>query len=145
MPENQLKIIDKLNHIKNLILLGKSDNNLDENEIDIITQIARHHQISYQDIDYIFNHSDQIPFSLPERFTDRLASLYDLVVLMISDMEIHDNEIAFCVDLAKKYEFNPQIVDELIEDVLAFVMDGKQCDDVMEYLTKYAHPKRNLN
>lgn len=145
MPDNQLKIIDKLNHIKNLILLGKSDYNLDESEIDLITQIAKHHQINYKDIDYIFNHSDKIPFSLPERFTDRLAALYDLVVLMISDFKIHDNEKAFCVELAKKYEFNPQIVDELIEDVLSFVLDGKECDDVMEYLTKYAHPKPNLN
>lgn len=142
---NTLKIIDKLNHIKHLILLGKSDNNLTENEIDIITQIAKHHNVGIKDIDYIISNSDQIPFTIPETFTDRLAALYDLVVLMVSDFEIHQNEKDFCTDLAIKYEFNPQIVDELIEDVLAFVMDGKQCDDVMEYLTKYAHPKRNLN
>jgi len=145
MKNNTLKIIDKLNHIKHLVLLGKSDHTLTEIEIDIITQIARHHNVGIKDIDYIMSNSDDIPFTIPETFTDRLAALYDLVVLMVSDLEIHQNEIDFCTDLAKKYEFNPQIVDELIEDVLGFVMDGKQCDDVMEYLTKYAHPKRNLN
>lgn len=145
MSENNTAILSKLNLIKNLILLGKSDNNLSEQEIDIITQIAKHHQLTYKDIDYIVSNSDKIPFSIPSTFTERLAALYDLVVLMVSDFKIHENEKKFCVDLAKKYDFNPQIIDELIEDVLSFVIDGKECDDVMEYLTKYAHPKANLN
>ncbi|RLZ09759.1 hypothetical protein [Faecalibacter macacae] len=145
MSENNTAILSKLNLIKNLILLGKSDNNLSEQEIDIITQIAKHHQLTYKDIDYIVSNSDKIPFSIPSTFTERLAALYDLVVLMVSDFKIHENEKKFCMDLAKKYDFNPQIIDELIEDVLSFVIDGKECDDVMEYLTKYAHPKANLN
>ena len=145
MDVNNSLIFDKLNLIKNLILLGKSDSNLTEMEIDIITQIAKHHKLTYKDIDFIITHSDQIPFSIPKTFTERLSALYDLVVLMVSDLEIHQNEKAFCVDLAMKYEFNPQIIDELIEDVLGFVIEGKECDDVMQYLTKYAHPKANLN
>ncbi|QTV05395.1 hypothetical protein [Faecalibacter bovis] len=145
MSEKNTSIIDKLNLIKNLILLGKSDDNLTEREIDIITQIAKHHQLTYKDIDYIVSNTDKIPFSIPSTFTERLAALYDLVVLMVSDFDIHENEVNFCIDLAKKYEFNPQIIEELIEDVLSFIVDGKECDEVMDYLIKYAHPKPNLN
>ena len=145
MGESNLKLMDKLNHIKNLFLLGKSDDNLDENEIDIITQIARQHGLNYKDIDYITSNSNQIPFSLPDQFTDRLSALYDLVLLMVSDFDVHEKELAFCKQVALKYEFNPQIIDELTEDVLAFVLEGKECDEVMEYLVKYAHPKSNLN
>lgn len=145
MPTQNLRIIDKLNHIKNLFILGKSDQNLDEKEIDIITQIARHHGLSFQDINYVVNHKDEIPFSLPETYTDRLAALYDLVLLMVSDLKIHVNEKEFCIEIAKKYEFNPQIIDELIEDVLGYVLEGKPCDEAMDYLIKYAHPKSNLN
>lgn len=68
-----------------------------------------------------------------------------MVVLMISDLKIHENEVKFCINLAKKYEFNPQIIEELINDVLEFVMEGKSYQDVVEYLMKYAHPKQNLN
>lgn len=145
MSENNLKLMDKLNHIKNLFLLGKSDNNLDENEIEIITQIARQNGLNYKDVDYVTSYSDQIPFTLPDQFTDRLAALYDLVLLMVSDFEVHNNEIEFCKTIALKYEFNPQIIDELTEDVLSYVLEGKECDEVMEYLVKYAHPKMNLN
>lgn len=145
MPLSNLRLIDKLNHIKHLFLLGRKDDVLDENEISIITQIAKHHGLNYKDINYIVNHSNEIPFSLPEKFTDRLAALYDLVLLMVSDFNIHDNELTFCKEIAIKYEFNPQIVNELIEDVLTFITQGKECADVMDYLTKYAHPKHNLN
>jgi len=145
MAPNNLKLIDKLNHIKHLFLLGKSDKNLNDKEISIITQIAKHHGLSYKDIEYITSKTDEIPFSIPETFTDRLAALYDLVVLMVSDFEIHENEKNFCIDLAKKYEFNPQIIDELIEDILAYVIEGKECNEVMQYLVRYAHPKQSLN
>lgn len=145
MADNQLTIIDKINHIKHLILLGKSDHHLDEFEIELITKTAKKYGLTDNDITLIFKHTEDIPFSIPELFTDRLAALYDMVVLMISDLKIHENEVKFCINLAKKYEFNPQIIEELINDVLEFVMEGKSYQDVVEYLMKYAHPKQNLN
>jgi uncharacterized tellurite resistance protein B-like protein len=145
MSNDNLKLIDRINHIKNLFLLGKSDQNLSEKEIDIITQIAKQHGLKYQDVNYILSHSSEIPFSMPDSLTERLAALYDLVLLMVADLEIHPNEKAFCIDIAIKYEFNPQIVDELIEDVLSFIIEGKECDEAIEYLVKYAHPKNSLN
>lgn len=143
--QNNLTLIDKLNHIKNLFILGKSDGNLNEKEIQIISEIAKHHQLSINEINYILSDKTQLPFSLPRTFTDRLALLYDLVLLMVSDLYIHENERELCIDLAKKFEFNPQIIDELTEDILSFVIEGKECDEAMNYLIKYAHPKQNLN
>ncbi|SFM61627.1 hypothetical protein SAMN05421738_101131 [Algoriella xinjiangensis] len=143
--QNNLTLIDKLNHIKNLFILGKSDGNLNEKEIQIISEIAKHHQLSINEINYILSDKTQLPFSLPKTFTDRLALLYDLVLLMVSDLYIHENERELCIDLAKKFEFNPQIIDELTEDILSFVIEGKECDEAMNYLIKYAHPKQNLN
>lgn len=143
--QNNLTLIDKLNHIKNLFILGKSDGVLNEKEIQIISEIAKHHQISINEINYILSDKTQLPFSLPATFTDRLTMLYDLVLLMVSDLCIHENERELCIDLAKKFEFNPQLIDELTEDILSFVIEGKECDEAMKYLVKYAHPKENLN
>ncbi|MEG0929936.1 hypothetical protein [Algoriella sp.] len=143
--QNNLTLIDKLNHIKNLFILGKSDGILNEKEIQIISEIAKHHQLSINEINYILSDKTQLPFSLPATFTDRLTMLYDLVLLMVSDLYIHENERELCIDLAKKFEFNPQLIDELTEDILSFVIEGKECDEAMKYLVKYAHPKENLN
>ena len=143
--QNNLTLIDKLNHIKNLFILGKSDGVLNEKEIQIISEIAKHHQLSINEINYILSDKTQLPFSLPKTFTDRLTLLYDLVLLMVSDLYIHENERELCIDLAKKFEFNPQIIDELTEDILSFVIEGKECEEAMNYLIKYAHPKQNLN
>ena len=143
--QNNLTLIDKLNHIKNLFILGKSDGILNEKEIQIISEIAKHHQLSINEINYILSDKTQLPFSLPATFTDRLTMLYDLVLLMVSDLCIHENERELCIDLAKKFEFNPQLIDELTEDILSFVIEGKECDEAMKYLVKYAHPKENLN
>ncbi len=145
MEKSTKEYLDQLNHIKNLFLLGKSDGNLDEQEIEIISQIARHHQLSYQDIQFIFNEQIEIPFTLPAKEVDRLAMLYDSVLLIVSDLKIHENERKICIDLAKKFEFNPQIVDALIEDVLGYVVEGKNCQEAIVYLTKYLHPRESLN
>ena len=145
MEKSTKEYLDQLNHIKNLFLLGKSDGNLDEQEIEIISQIARHHQLSYQDIQFIFNDQIEIPFTLPTKEVDRLAMLYDSVLLIVSDLKIHENERKICIDLAKKFEFNPQIVDALIEDVLGYVVEGKNCQEAIVYLTKYLHPRESLN
>ncbi|WP_312150393.1 hypothetical protein, partial [Empedobacter sp.] len=64
--------------------------------------------------------------------------MYDTVLLMVVDLKIHENEKVLCVDLAKKFEFNPQIIDELTEDILSHILEGKECDEVMEYLVKYS-------
>ena len=143
--KNNLTLIDKLNHIKNLFILGKSDGNLNEKEIQVISDIAKHHQLSAKDVSYILNENTKFEFSLPSSFSDRLALLYDTVLLMVVDLKIHQNEKIICIDLAKKFEFNPQIIDELTEDILSYILEGKECDEVMEYLVKYSHPKQNLN
>lgn len=143
--KNNLTLVDKLNHIKNLFIIGKSDGNLNEKEIQIISDIAKYHELSAKDVSYILNENTKFDFTLPKTFTDRLSLLYDAVLLMVVDLNIHQNEKAICIDLAKKFEFNPQIIDELIEDILSYILEGKECDEVIEYLIKYSHPKQNLN
>lgn len=140
-----LTTIDKLYHIKNLFILGKSDGELHENEINIISQIAKKQNLTALELSLILNEETNIPFILPESFITRLSMLYDSVLLMVSDFKIHQNEKLICIDLAKKFEFNPQIIDRLIDDILKYIIEGKECDEVIEYLTKYAHPKETLN
>lgn len=141
----ELRLIDKLNHIKNLILVGKSDGFLTQDEIHLITQIAKKHKLSLAEISYTLQQKDEIPFTMPASFTERLVMLYDLVSLMVVDFFIHDEEKKLCVQLAKKFEFNPQIVDELIEDILSQILEGKDCDEAISYLVKYAQPLYKLN
>lgn len=140
-----LTTIDKLYHIKNLFILGKSDGELHENEINIISQIAKKQNLTALELSLILNEETNIPFILPESFITRLSMLYDSVLLMVSDFKIHQNEKLICIDLAKKFEFNPQIIDRLIDDILKYIIEGKECNEVIEYLTKYAHPKETLN
>jgi len=140
-----LTTIDKLYHIKNLFILGKSDGELHENEINIISQIAKKQNLTALELSLILNEETNIPFILPESFITRLSMLYDSVLLMVSDFKIHQNEKLICIDLAKKFEFNPQIIDRLIDDILKYIIEGKECNEVIDYLTKYAHPKETLN
>ena len=106
--KNNLTLVDKLNHIKNLFIIGKSDGNLNEKEIQIISDIAKYHELSAKDVSYILNENTKFDFTLPKTFTDRLSLLYDAVLLMVVDLNIHQNEKAICIDLAKKLQ--PKVV-----------------------------------
>ena len=75
---------------------------MNEKEIQIISDIAKYHELSAKDVSYILNENTKFDFTLPKTFTDRLSLLYDAVLLMVVDLNIHQNEKAICIDLAKK-------------------------------------------
>lgn len=144
MKETNNTFINKLNHIRNLFLIGKSDGILDEREIQIISEVAKNNGINFKEVQFVLSEND-LPLTMPHNEVERLSMLYDAVFLIVSDFNIHQNERIICTELAQKFEFNPQIIDALIEDILSFVIEGKDCDEAIVYLTKYLHPKENLN
>lgn len=144
MKETNNTFINKLNHIRNLFLIGKSDGILDNREIQIISEVAKNNGINYKEVQFVLSEND-LPLTMPHNEVERLSMLYDTVFLIVSDFNIHQNEKEMSIELAQKFEFNPQIIDALIEDILSFVIEGKDCDEAIVYLTKYLHPKKNLN
>lgn len=96
-----------------LVNLAKTDGVIDEKEIDLIHRIGRAHGLSRESIDDIIQ-SPNKPEQLTELNADeKFDILYNLVHLMKVDGKVFDEEITYCMSMAKKLGYPLEAVMDL--------------------------------
>ncbi|GAB4250778.1 MAG: hypothetical protein Tsb0034_29920 [Ekhidna sp.] len=95
-----------------LIELANRDGEIDEREHRLIHQIGEAHGLSIGEIEDLISAPPRIDYSkLTE--DERFEMLYDLVRLMKVDGKIFDEEILYCLDVAKRLHYPLEAVMEL--------------------------------
>jgi len=95
-----------------LIELANRDGEIDESELKLIHQIGLAHNHSEEEINQLIQNTPAINYdklSPDERF----EMLYDLVRLMKVDGKIFDDEILYCLEVARKLGYPMEAVMEL--------------------------------
>lgn len=118
----------RLSHIRNLVALACADGSLDKNEMDLIFKIGVRAGLSPDELHRIFQRPDSIDFYPPDSFRERIEQLYDMVMVMMVDGELHDNEIALCKLTAIKLGFKHQIIDKMVHDTVEMIAKGIAVD-----------------
>lgn len=96
-----------------LINLANSDGQIDDSEKSLIIKIGRAHGMTPEDIDYMIqNPVDKVDLSKLTN-EDRFDTLYNLVHLMKVDGEIFDEEIMYCLNMARKLSYPLEAVMDL--------------------------------
>ena len=114
----------RLSHIRNLVGLACSDGTLDQNELDLIFRIAIKGGLTSDEFKRIVQRPDSVAFTPPENYRERFEQLYDMVLIMMIDGEIHEREIAVCKLTAIRLGFKHQIIDKIIRDVIDLIARG---------------------
>lgn len=129
----------RLSHIRNLVALAVSDGELDNNELDLIFRIGSRIGLSRDELLRIIQRPESISFSPPEYFRERIEQLYDMVLIMMIDGEIHENEVGLCKLTAVRLGFKHQIIDKMVLDVIDMITKGIALEMVLSNLeVKYA-------
>lgn len=118
----------RLSHIRNLVALACADGSLDKNEMDLIFKIGVRAGLSPDELQRIFQRPDSIAFYPPDSYRERIEQLYDMVMVMMVDGDLHDNEIALCKLTAIKLGFNHQIIDKMVHDTVEMIAKGIAVD-----------------
>ena len=126
----------RLSHIKNLVALAASDGELDKSELDLIFRIGAKVGLSRDELMRIIQRPESISFRAPDYFRERIEQLYDMVLIMMIDGEIHENEVAFCKLTAIRLGFKHQIIDKMVHDVINMIAKGLALDIVLSNLEK---------
>ncbi len=95
-----------------LIELANRDGNIDETERKLIYQIGAAHNHSEEEIEEIINNTPTIDYDLLSN-DERFEMLYDLVRLMKVDGKIFDEEILYCLDVARRLDYPMEAIMEL--------------------------------
>lgn len=118
----------RLSHIRNLVALACADGSLDKNEMELIFKIGVRAGLSPDELKRIFQRPDSIAFYPPDSYRERIEQLYDMVMVMMVDGELHDNEIALCKLTAVKLGFKYQIIDKIVHDTVEMIAKGIAVD-----------------
>lgn len=126
----------RLSHIKNLVALAASDGEIDKNELDLILRIGEKVGLSREGLIRIVKRPDSIYFRAPDDFREKIEQLYDMVLVMMIDGDIHENEVALCKVIAMKLGFKHQVIDKIVMDVINMIAKGLALETVLSDLER---------
>ncbi len=104
-----------------LINLAAQDGTIDQKELDLIYKIGRSHGLQNDEIRNLLDNPREITNLDDLDEEERFDCLYNLVHLMKVDGQIFDEEISYCMNMAKKLHYPLEAVMELYSLVHANV------------------------
>ena len=69
-----------------------------------------------------------LPICFPVTIPAGIEQLYDMVMVMMVDGDLHDNEIALCKLTAIKLGFKHQIIDKMVHNTVEMIAKGIAVD-----------------
>lgn len=124
----------RLSHLRNLIALSLADGLMDNHELDLIFHIGINAGLAPDELERLFQRPDSIKYFAPESYRDRIEQLYDMVMVMMADGEIHENEMRVCKTIAIKLGFKSQIIDKMVLDIINQIAQGVSAEIAIEQL-----------
>lgn len=117
MKDFFVKQISKLNenHIKNLIVMAKIDGHLHSDEVKLLYKMVKKYNYDPGKVKELLEDDGKITPEVPTLFSQKLAQLYDLVLMMMADKVIDNNELEYCEHMAELYGFNSTVIKSMID------------------------------
>ena len=109
---------DKESFIKILSSLAAVDGTFDEAENEFLGNVATIWGINGEELNSIVNSKESMEISIPEDEGIRSEQLAALIGMMMIDGKIYDEEFQFCSMIAEKYGFKPEVVNDIITDIM---------------------------
>jgi uncharacterized tellurite resistance protein B-like protein len=118
-------------HIKNLIEVAEADGHFAQVEKELLKSIAKRNGFSEKQISEIHKNLEKIKLEIPQDSKARFHRFYDLIHMMSIDNEIHDEELKLCSQLALRFGYHRDNVEDLIKSILSCIEYGRDADDTM--------------
>ena len=104
-------------HVKNLITVAMADGEVEENEWDLLVEIAKALGATDAEIRNIQDHPESIHFIPPKKYDDKVQQVSDLVAVMTVDGRINPRELELCKKISLKLDILPRMVDDIVSDM----------------------------
>ena len=111
-------------YLRNLILMARSDNDIDKSEVNVIVKIGIERGFTEGQIKKMLENDKRNELFVPDNDHERFDQLYDLTQVMLADGIIEDGEMEYCTNFANKIGFRKTISWLLILLILEGVEKG---------------------
>ena len=115
---------NRISVLATLVKLSLADGVLDDNEMKIITRVARDYGLLDQDdILYIIKNYDKYSLEPTYNYDERIEQLYNLTKIIYADGHIDKNELKILKNAIVALGFPPKNVDIIYETAVGLIVD----------------------
>lgn len=125
-----------LGHFANVLKLAISDNQITGNEQTIINKLKKRLQISDAEYYTIVADPERYPINPPVDLNRRLERFYNLIQIILADLEVRLEEIQVLKKIAVGLGFSVNKLDQLIDKSISLVKTGVKQEEFVEDLKK---------
>jgi uncharacterized membrane protein YebE (DUF533 family) len=126
----------RMSHMLNLLAVACADGVLEQSEIDLILQIGNRLGVDADELRRVIKKPQSISFIAPDNDHDRIALLYDMVLVMLINGDIDENEVLYCKNTAIKLGFNHKVIDLMVSKVIELAKQKIETEKAVETLEK---------
>jgi uncharacterized tellurite resistance protein B-like protein len=124
----------RMSHMLNLITVACADGKLEQSEIDIILQIGTRLGVSADELRRIIERPGSISFTAPDNDRDRIALLYDMVLVMLVNGDIDENEVLYCKNTAVRLGLSSKVIDVIVVKIIELAKQHVETDKAVDDL-----------
>lgn len=119
-------------HFLNIYCMILADGKVERREVNQMYQLAKeHYDLQAEELNQLIVSGD-ITFYKPEKEEERIAYLYDLALVAVSDGEISATERILLEKYAMKFDVSEEHVTSLVECLLEYAKKGLSQSDVLK-------------
>ena len=128
---------NRISVLATLVKLSLADGVLDENEMKIITRVARDYGLLDQyDILYIIKNYDKYSLEPTYSYDERIEQLYNLTKIIYADGRIDKNELKILKNAIVALGFPPKNTDIIYETAVGLIVDDADLEDFNKAIKK---------
>ena len=125
----------RMSHMLNLLAVACADGVLEQSEIDLIIIIGKRLGVDADELHRVIQKPQSIKFISPDNNHDRIALLYDMVLVMLINGDIDEGEVLYCKNTAIKLGFDHKIIDLMVQKVIELAKQKIDTEKAVETLS----------
>ena len=128
---------NRISVLATLVKLSLADGVLDDNEMKIITRVARNYGLlDQEDILYIIKNYEKYSLEPTYNYDERIEQLYNLTKIIYADGRIDKNELKILKNAIVALGFPPNNVDIIYETAVGLIVDDTDLEEFTQAIKK---------
>lgn len=128
-------------HVKNLILMAKSDNSIDTTEVEVIIQIGKERGFSEEEVKEFLRSTERSKLIPPDDNRDKFDQIFDLTLVMLADDVVEEDELEFVTGFAHKLGFRKTSSAFIVTRILEGLEKKLGKNQIYETATRFMNTK----
>ena len=132
-------LLGKKRHLHNLVALANADDHFHEKEEALLYELGKQYGLKESQVKELIDHRNEFEPKIPPHYDEKMDQLFDLVLMILADEEIHYKELEFFQEIAGSYGFHNDLTQEILHLFEPGVPDRESWEDFKLEAKKFYH------